>query len=157
MSGFLALVKSIGWLIFLTGVGMLQLITIFVYKEFSNELLDINDFIYNGFFLFLCISTLAGICYEFYVENDIVITRYVKFAIGSLTCIVIITSMLIYSIIYFKNLESLQAGKNNVITNNIGSSYVKVHIGIIITTALISLFLKTLIYYNQNTIDSNGR
>lgn len=156
MTALLSFLKSIGWFVYLSLVGIFQLLVIYVYKEFSNEKLDINDFIFNGFFLFLCVSTLAGICYEFYLENKVRVSKYISFGIAAVSCMVIIISMLIYSVIYFENLELLQASKKINLANNIKSKYVNFHIYIILITITISLSLKSLIYYNQEGEITNG-
>lgn len=145
-----SLVKSIGWLFFLTIIGLLQLLMMYFYKEFNSEFLDLNDFMFNGFFLFLCVSTLAGICYEFYLENDIILSKYLNFILIFFTIAVMAGSMFMYSNIYFKNLEQLQVTSGKI-PNNTMLKYVKYHVLIISCTILVSLALKTLIYYNKKT------
>ncbi|WP_371416379.1 DUF6097 family protein [Pedobacter sp. L105] len=149
------ILKSARWLVFIAGVGLSQLLIIFLFKFLDTQKLDIHDFIFNGFFLFLCVSSVSSICYEFYAENNIPINKSVNDWLFIFSVLIILSSMIIYSNIYFKHLDVNY--KSQHLPNNIQNAYVLTHTILVGCSAIIALVLKSIVYYHHDKVSENGK
>ena len=134
--------KIIYWLAFLIVVGMGQFyITKFYHYFVVPGESESAEFFLNGFFLFLCISTIAGICFEFFVDNTIRLPKYLTFTLACCTFLIIIFAMGLYSVTYTRAFPSILKLRN--------SDFVYYQYLLLSVSVTESFLLKYLIYHNQ--------
>jgi len=138
-----SLIKSLGWLIFMLSIGFTQVaITYFLGLLTNIEKVDYNSLIIDGFFVFLSISMVSTICFEFYFDHTIKSNKYLNIVIVLVSGALVVTSMIGYASIYLANNFAEAAGFNH-------RGYKTVQLWIFGISAILTYILKSSIYYNE--------
>ena len=127
-------------------IGVLQVIISYLYNKQSTNfsVSELEAFLFNGFFLFLCISLISAICFEFYIDNNHIAlktNRYVNLIVVISAMGIVVVSMVQYSELYLNKFRVPDSSNKDF--------YIYMQIGMLIVCVLISFFMKFAIYYKN--------
>lgn len=138
-----SLIKSLGWLFFILGIGCSQ-VAITYFLGWLNNISGVHydNLIVDGFFAFLSISMVSVVCFEFYFDHTIKSNKYVNIVIILLSVALVGTSMTGYAAVYLMNNFS-EATNFNI------QGYKAIQLWIFLAGAVLTYILKSTMYYNE--------
>jgi len=128
------------WTLFVCFIGCAQIGIVWFYSTLNGiKMGGLTKFYGDGFFLFFSISLIAGIIYEFYIENDCRVTKSIKNLLLIISAGVGVMAMLTYALAFASSIESPE---------KIGN-YVNVQNYLTILAILVSIVMKGIIYKSR--------
>ena len=143
---FKSLGKSLLWTCVFFAVGLLQISMIYFYKKLDiHGQFDLTEFFLDGFFIFLSISAITSVIYEFYFEADVTSAafwnkteKFFSVLIGIIFIALMLFTMSLYAYIYIKKPSEYKQDEVIYLEEWI--------LGI---SAVFALILKLIIYYKE--------